>query len=140
MSRILIASFAAVGLSGLLVPGPARGQAVGFQPVVGAVPDGVMMGVVPAVSADRRYVRLGVNPGFYTVNRFDTATVTGAVGGGGAGGFPIGGLPAPADSAASESARGSGVGPPRSSATPIRGAASATAGCPIAHMLRAAAR
>lgn len=77
-----------------LGPAQARGQgAVGFAPTVGTLPDGVMLGVTPVVTADRRYVRLGVQPQFQTVLGFDSYTIPAAVSGGGGfgGGGPGGG-------------------------------------------------
>src|SRR5205823_5268060 len=61
----------------------ARGQgAVAFVPTIGFVPNGATMTVTPAVSADRRYVRLGVHPYFNTINGFTTYSAPlGAVGG-----------------------------------------------------------
>jgi hypothetical protein len=81
-----------IGWLGLAVaPGswaePARGQgAVAFQPVIGTFPDGVILNVTPVVSADRRYVRLGVSPQFTGLIGFDTFEVPAAVTGGGIGG------------------------------------------------------
>lgn len=66
-------------------PGQARGQGVAFQPTVGVAPDGVAMSAVPAVSADRRYVRLSVNAGFSTVTGFQNVGVPFAVSGLGGG-------------------------------------------------------
>jgi hypothetical protein len=57
--------------------------AVAFQPVVSSFPSGVTLDVTPAVSADRRYVRLGLAPNFTGLNGFDTFAVPAAVGGGG---------------------------------------------------------
>ncbi len=98
MSRIRESLRIAAGLGLLLATGHgfepvARGQgAVAFVPQVGFVPNGATLSVTPAVSADRRYVRLSVNPYFNTVNGFTTYTSQlGAVGGGGAGGFGGGG-------------------------------------------------
>ena len=88
-------SFRAVAALGLIVASGgyldavARGQgAVAFQPSIGFIPNGATMTVTPVVSADRRYVRLSVNPFFNTVNGFTTYTSQlGAVGGTGFGGF-----------------------------------------------------
>lgn len=69
--------------------GRAEAQAVAFQPVVGSLPDGVGLNVVPTVSADRRYVRVSVDAGFQAVNGFQAIGVPFAVsglGGGGGGG------------------------------------------------------
>jgi hypothetical protein len=76
--------------------GEARGQgAVAFQPIPSQIFDGALLNAVPVVSADRRYVRLGVSPFFSTIDGFDTFPVPAAVGGGGiAGGIGgLGGLP-----------------------------------------------
>src|SRR3954454_12255805 len=75
----------------LLAPA-ARAQAVAFQPVVGAIPNGPTLGVTPAVSIDRRYVRLGVNAQFIGVEGFNTYLVPGAVGGGPGGPGALGGI------------------------------------------------
>lgn len=48
--------------------------AVAFTPTIGSAPSGQTMTVTPAVSADRRYVRLSVNPFFNTVNGFSSFT------------------------------------------------------------------
>jgi hypothetical protein len=81
---------AAVGLAGVLVPS-ARAQ-VAFIPQVGSFPNGAMMSTTPAVSFDRRYVRLGVNPVFTTIEGFNTFSVPAAVSGGGVGAGGLGGL------------------------------------------------
>ena len=61
--------------------------AVAFDPIIGSAPTGETMTVTPAVTADRRYVRLSVNPFFNAVNGFTAFTTPlGAVGGVGAGG------------------------------------------------------
>lgn len=75
-------------------PSEARGQgAVAFQPIPVPIFDGSTLSVTPVVSADRRYVRLGVRPIFQTVEGFDTFPVPAAVAGGGIGGFGgLGGL------------------------------------------------
>jgi hypothetical protein len=81
----------AVGVIAVLGQGlapRAYGQAIAFIPVPGFVPNGSTMTVTPAVSPDRRYVRLTVTPFFNTVNGFQNFTTQlGAVGGGGAGGL-----------------------------------------------------
>ena len=85
-NRIMGSVAIGLGLAAAFGPSPARGQgAVAFQPVVGAVPDGVSLAVTPAVSADRRYVRLSVGFASNTVTGFSTFNVPAAVGGGGAG-------------------------------------------------------
>jgi type II secretory pathway component GspD/PulD (secretin) len=69
-----------------LIPILAAG-AVAYQPVPAALPDGVIFNVTPVVSADRRYVRMTLNPFFQTFIEFQTFSFpTGAVGGGGLGG------------------------------------------------------
>ncbi len=68
-----------------------KAQAVAYFPQVGTLPDGVALDVVPVVSADRRYVRLSLNPQFQTVNGFQNLPVPAAVSGGGGGGGPGGG-------------------------------------------------
>ena len=69
----------------------ARAQgAVAFAPTIGTIPDGVTLQVTPVVSADRRYVRMSLNPTLIVFDRFDTFTIPAAVGGGGNGG--LGGL------------------------------------------------
>ena len=65
-------------------PGRAEAQAVGFFPGVGSIPDGVSLNATPVVSADRRYVRLSLQPNFQTIDGFMTFPVPAAVGGGGA--------------------------------------------------------
>ena len=85
------------GLLAVLAPASARGQGIAFVPGVGTLPDGVNMNVTPAVSADRRYVRIGVNFGSQTVNGLTTLNIpVGAVSGGPSGfagmNGPIGGL------------------------------------------------
>lgn len=84
-------SAAVGGLVLLLWGADVRGQgAIGFAAIPGAAFDGAALNVVPVVSADRRYVRLGVRPLFSTIDGFDTFPVPGAVAGGGTGG--LGGL------------------------------------------------
>lgn len=79
--------YAAVGLLGLLgCPGRAEAQAIGFAPQPASISDGVSLSATPAVSADRRYVRLSLGVGFQTVDGFQTFPVPAAVGGGGGGG------------------------------------------------------
>jgi hypothetical protein len=77
-------------------PAPvARAQGIGFGQTIGTIPDGAMLNVAPVASADRRYVRMTVNPQFVGVQGFTTWTVPAAVGGGGfgfnGGGFAGGG-------------------------------------------------
>lgn len=80
----------ATAILGLAVAAPVpsvRGQ-VAFQPTVSSFPDGVTLGVTPVVSADRRYVRMGINPVFTGLQGFDSYSVPAAVGG--FGGMPAG--------------------------------------------------
>ena len=87
-----------VGLAGPLTPASVTAQAVAFTPNIGTAPDGVAMSVTPAVSAERRYVRLSVAANFSTVTSFQNlniplAAVAGGPGGGGGmgGGAILGG-------------------------------------------------
>src|SRR5262245_43924912 len=68
-----------------------RAQAVGFQPVVSSFPSGVTLGVTPAVSADRRYVRMSLGVTFTDLLGFDTFLVPAAVSGGFGGVEGVGG-------------------------------------------------
>ena len=86
-STARVSTFVLVGLLALASQGfenPVRGQAVGFQPVVGSFPSGTTLNVTPAVTADRRYVRMSVNPFFNDLLGFDTFPVPAAVTGGAA--------------------------------------------------------
>ena len=98
----LVAGFALANLSFVA---PARAQ-VAFAPGVGTIPDGVALSAVPAVSADRRYVRLSIGTGFQTVDGFSNIAIPFGVsglgsgnlgglagGGGGGGGFRSVGVP-----------------------------------------------
>ena len=85
-----------LGLAAICFPcfGPDTfGQgAAAFTPNIGIAANGETMTVTPAVTADRRYVRLSVNAFFNTVNGFTPFTTPlGAVGGVGAGGGGLGG-------------------------------------------------
>jgi hypothetical protein len=75
------------------------GGAVGFQPILTVLPEGTMMSVIGVVSADRRYVRVAVQPIFSVIGDVQTFTFAGQAeevdggnggngGGGGAGVFP----------------------------------------------------
>jgi hypothetical protein len=80
-----------------------RGGAVGFQPIVITLPQGTMMSASAVVSADRRYVRIAVQPIFSTIGDVQTFTFAGQAepvdgdtggdtgGGAGAGGAGAGG-------------------------------------------------
>jgi hypothetical protein len=76
----------------MLAPADARAQAVGFQPGIGSFPNGVILPATPVVSADRRYVRLTLNPQFNALEGLDPFTVPAAVSGGGAGAGGLGGF------------------------------------------------
>src|SRR5258708_7177247 len=87
-----LATLGAVSVLVLSAGQPARAQAVGFQPVIGSFPDGVVMGTTPVVSADRRFVRVGVDAQFtgligLTSVSFPAAAAAGGSGNGGFGGF-----------------------------------------------------
>jgi hypothetical protein len=77
------------GLSALFVlaVGTAGRAQVAFVPEVGFIPTGSTMTVTPAVTPDRRYVRLSVSAFFNELNGFTTLSVPAAVGGGFGGGF-----------------------------------------------------
>lgn len=67
-----------------------RAGAIGFQPIVTVIPEGNSLSAAAVVSADRRYVRLGVFPLFSDITDvFTFSFVSGAggvIGGGGGGG------------------------------------------------------
>jgi hypothetical protein len=95
----------ALGLFTLLAgfQAPVHAQ-IAYIPDIGAVPTGATMTVTPAVSADRRYVRLGVNAFFNDLNFFSTFSFPGgAVGGGNFGGGGFGGIAAGMDGVIGES-------------------------------------
>jgi hypothetical protein len=69
-----------------------RAQGVAFQPVVGSLPVGPVLNTTPAVSLDRRYVRLGINVQFIDNAAFTTFSVPGAVTGGPSGPGALGGI------------------------------------------------
>ncbi len=85
---------AALGLmvtTGASLISESRGQ-VAYTPQVGTILNGAALQATPVVSADRRYVRMTLNPYFNTVNGFTTYSAPlGAVGGGGFGGGGFGG-------------------------------------------------
>jgi hypothetical protein len=76
--RVALLTIATVVLLAPSVPA----QAVAFQPVVGVLPVGPTLSATPVVSADRRYVRLTLNPQFIDNAAFTTLSVPAAVGGG----------------------------------------------------------
>jgi len=83
-----------LGLFALLacVPSSAKAQAIAYVPQVGFIPTGQTMTVTPAVSADRRYVRLTVDAFFNALNSIQNFSFPGAgVSGGGFGGGGFGG-------------------------------------------------
>ena len=80
MSRLRIVLLAVV--AGLASASAATAQ-VAFAPQVSSFPNGVTLGVTPVVSADRRYVRMTLNPQFTGLQGFDTYSVPAAVSGGG---------------------------------------------------------
>jgi hypothetical protein len=53
------------------------GGAVGYQPIIQTLPEGTMMQVTGVVSADRRYVRIGVVPSFTLIGDVTTFTFAG---------------------------------------------------------------
>jgi hypothetical protein len=79
---------AAVGMTGflLLAVGSRAEAQIAYVPGIGFIPSGETMTVTPAVSADRRYVRLSVDAFFNSFNGFTAFNIPAAVGGGGFGG------------------------------------------------------
>lgn len=73
----------ALTLVGLVALASEASAQVAFQPGVGTFQNGVTLSATPAVSADRRYVRLTLVPGFNALEGFDTVPVPAAVSGGG---------------------------------------------------------
>jgi hypothetical protein len=59
---------------------------IGFQPIIGIIPEGVFLTVTAVVSADRRYVRMAVNPQFNALIELATFSFLSFGGGGGGGG------------------------------------------------------
>ena len=90
------AAITLLGAGGFVAPGRAMAQgSVAFQPNVGTIPDGIGLSATPAVSADRRYVRLSLGFDSSTVQGFQNIPFpAGAVGMGGGtlGGGGLGGL------------------------------------------------
>jgi hypothetical protein len=85
---------AVVGMvSFLLLAGSSQSHAqIAYVPGIGFIPSGQTMTVTPAVSADRRYVRIGVNAFFNALNGFQTISFPGGAVGGGNFGGAIGGF------------------------------------------------
>ena len=72
----------------LIAASPRRANSqVAFFPNIGTFSNGVSLGVTPVISADRRYVRMTINPQFAALEGFDSYPVPGAVSGGGSGTF-----------------------------------------------------
>ncbi len=63
--------------------------AVGYQPVVQFIGEGVSMGAMAVVSGDRRYVRISVSPTFSSITDVFTFSFVGGGGTGGGGGNGI---------------------------------------------------
>ncbi len=80
---------AVVGMMGfvMLTVGSRSQAQIAYIPGVGFIPSGQTMTVTPVVSADRRYVRLGVDASFNALNGFTAFNIPAAVGGGNFGGF-----------------------------------------------------
>ena len=89
-ARILIAAALLIALAGLAgAQAPAAhtvrsaqdisivntGGAVGYDPEIGTVFDGVVHDIRPTVSADRRYVQLDVGSGMAVIIRIDNFVV-----------------------------------------------------------------
>lgn len=131
----------AVLASGLAGMTPADAQ-VAFVPNVASFPNGVTLGVTPVVSADRRYVRMTVNPQFNALEGFDAVSVPAAVSGGGAGGFRNVPAPGPTVSAGMDGSEGPqsyGVGPPYDENPAATALLSGSAGFHPPHRFRGAA-
>ncbi len=120
MTRTFLAS---LGIIASLVPS-ASPQAVAFRPGVASFPNGVSMSATPVVSADRRYVRLGVTPVFTGLQGFDTFPIPAAVGGGGFGGVGGGvgfaGMDGPMDGMIAYERRLAGFAPPNRTDAALR--------------------
>ena len=54
------------------------GGAAGYQPIIQVLPEGVQMGAIGVISADRRYVRISIAPTFSTIGDVQTFTFAGA--------------------------------------------------------------
>jgi len=120
MTRTFLAS---LGIIALLAPSVSA-QAVAFQPGVASFPNGVSMSATPVVSADRRYVRLGVTPYFTGLQGFDTFPIPAAVGGGGfggaGGGVGFAGMDGPIDARTAYERRFAGFAPPNPTFAALR--------------------
>jgi hypothetical protein len=91
-TRRIVALLGLLAAFGLEFNLSARGQAIGFEPQVSPFFSGPFIGVTPVVSADRRYVRLGIDASFNTLNGFTTYSVPAAVSGGPGGPGALAGL------------------------------------------------
>jgi hypothetical protein len=108
-TAILTAAAGCVALLG----GESRALAqfgVGFLPIPAPAPDGVVLPVLPVVSADRRYVRLSLTPQFFAFDSFSVVPVPAAVGGGPGGPGALGGLGGGGGAGAGGGGGGGGVG------------------------------
>ena len=86
MKRMMSCALGLFALAGGL-QSPAKAQ-FAYTPEIGSIPTGATMSITPAVSADRRYVRLSVDAFFNGLNNIQTFSFPGgAVGGGNFGGF-----------------------------------------------------
>jgi tetratricopeptide (TPR) repeat protein len=54
------------------------GGAVGYQPIIQTLPEGVQLSAMGVISADRRYVRISTSPTFSTIGDVQTFTFAGA--------------------------------------------------------------
>jgi hypothetical protein len=106
LPRLGVAAF--VVLSVLSSPSLAQ---VAFQPTVSAFPNGVTLSATPVVSADRRYVRLGMNPQFTGLEGFESYAVPAAVSGGGLRSVDVPGLAYGMDGPVGSGPYGYGYGP-----------------------------
>jgi hypothetical protein len=89
---------------------PAAKAQIAYVPEIGLIPTGATLTVTPVVSADRRYVRVGVNAFFNDLNFFSTFSFPGgAVGGGNFGGGGFGGIAAGMDGVIGETGYESGT-------------------------------
>ncbi len=88
------AEFAAEHLPNMPSPAkpgmPAGAGAIGYQSVIQLIPQGASLSAAAVVSADRRYVRIGVVPLFSTITDVFTFTFIGGTGGIGRGGGAAG--------------------------------------------------
>ena len=69
--------FAGQGGGQIGVSQAVRGGAIGFQPVITRIPDGVGLSGVAIVSGDRRYVKMALTPLFQTIIGVDSFSIPG---------------------------------------------------------------